>query len=124
MSEVTKDDLRDMRDTIVEEMRLGFEGVHKRQDTANGRLTKAEVADERHDVRLKNLEREIFHRAHRRGRQGAGTEGAEAAQEDRPALTRRELKLIVGFAAAAWAMFQGMAALGPLLRSLLFGGAP
>jgi hypothetical protein len=48
---IERDELRDLRDAIVEEMRLGFAGVHSRQDQTNGRVLKTEkevaVIDER-----------------------------------------------------------------------------
>lgn len=60
MSDVTKDDLWDLRDTLTEQIREGFKGVHARQDTTNGRIQKAEVALAEYGVKLKNLEREVF----------------------------------------------------------------
>lgn len=59
---VDKDDLRDLRDTILKEMREGFAGVHARQDITNGRVNAGEIQGERHDVKIRNLEAEVFHR--------------------------------------------------------------
>lgn len=59
---VTKGDLNDLRDFITDEMRRGFAGVHARQDITNGRVGRSEVEIGKQDVRLKNIEREVFHR--------------------------------------------------------------
>lgn len=59
-TDVTKDDLWDLRDTLTEQIREGFRGVHARQDTTNGRIQKAEVALAEYGVKVKNLEREVF----------------------------------------------------------------
>jgi hypothetical protein len=79
MGDVTRDELRDLRDDIVGRMTDGFSGVHQRLDTLNGRTSKGEVAIAAADVRMANLEREVFRR-HRTG------------GETVPALTLADLK--------------------------------
>lgn len=59
---VDKSDLWNLRDTILEEMRAGFKGVHERQDVTNGRVNAGEVQGAAHGVQIKNLEAEVFHR--------------------------------------------------------------
>lgn len=63
--DVTKDDVRDLRDTLLDEMRTGFAGVHERQDKTNGRVNHAHESLAAIDVRVKNVEREVFARPRR-----------------------------------------------------------
>lgn len=62
MSDVTRDELRDLRDDIVELMTRGFDGVNLRLDKLNGRVGTSEVAIASGNVRVTNLEREVFKR--------------------------------------------------------------
>jgi uncharacterized protein (TIGR02594 family) len=62
VSEVTKEDLAEHGDRILEEVRRGFAGVHQRQDITNGRVQKVEVELGRQDERIKNIGREVFNR--------------------------------------------------------------
>ena len=89
MAGIEKDDLRDLRDTILEEMRAGFSGVHQRQDITNGRVGKAEVALAEHSVRLTNMEREVFPR-----RRPPSSPTSETTAERLP-ITRREVYLVL-----------------------------
>ena len=57
--DVTKDDIRESRNLILEEMRRGFDGIHRRQDITNGRVAtvenavgELEILVARHDERL------------------------------------------------------------------------
>lgn len=70
-----------MRDTILEEMRAGFAGVHQRQDVTNGRVNAGEVQGAKHETQLRNLEAAVF----KRGR-GADNDDADDAR----GLTRRD----------------------------------
>lgn len=95
---VDKEDLRDLRDTLTALINEGFKGVHARQDVTNGRIQKAEVEAGRQDIRLKNLERDVFHRRQ--------TDRRPTAAEDKPdeesrALTRRELRIVLATLSAA-----------------------
>lgn len=54
---VDQDDMRHLQATILEEMRAGFAGVHRRQDVTNGRVTKGELIAARLDERVKVLGR-------------------------------------------------------------------
>lgn len=94
MTDVTRDELRDLRDDLAERLSSGFHGVNTRLDTLNGRTAKSEAAIAAGDVRLRNLEREVFDRRRRRSTDG---DHEHAGDENRPALTRRELKLIWSF---------------------------
>lgn len=91
VSDVTREELRDLRDDLVERMTSGFTGVHERLDRLNGQTGQHAAVLSASEVRLTNLEREVF----RRGRPGDGVR-----DEDRPALTRREWSLIWGLLAA------------------------
>ena len=62
MSDVTREELRDMREDLVERMTQGFQGVHSRLDVLNGRVGKSEVALGEAGVRMTNVERELFRR--------------------------------------------------------------
>jgi hypothetical protein len=66
MGDVTRDELRDLREDLVERMSSGFAGVHSRLDVLNGRTGKGEVAVGEAAVRLAHLEHEVFRR--RRGK--------------------------------------------------------
>ena len=84
---MTREELRDLRDDLVERMTAGFSGVHSRLDQLNHRTSKAEAVLAGGDVRMSNLEREVFHRASRHRKD-------DVRDEDRPALTRREAQLL------------------------------
>lgn len=74
--DVTKDDLVEMRNAILAVVQEGFAGVHRRQDTTNGRVLKLEEAvghirveagkqDVRisnQDTRISDIGREVFKR--------------------------------------------------------------
>lgn len=62
MSDVTREELRDMREDLVERMTQGFTGVHSRLDLQNGRVGKSEVLIAEVGVKMANLEREVFRR--------------------------------------------------------------
>lgn len=65
-NEVDKNDLKDLRETIIEEMRAGFSGVYARQDQTNGRVRAGEIQSAEYNIRIKNLERECFPHGGRR----------------------------------------------------------
>lgn len=93
----TKSDMNRIRDELVDMLRDGFKGIHSRQDITNGRVNKNENGLADHNARLKNMEREIFHR--RRSDRGDDDE----TRENRP-LTRREFRIVyvtLGSAGAA-----------------------
>lgn len=86
-------ELRDLRET----MEKGFTGVHTRLDTQNGRIGKGEVRDAEHDVKIRNLEREIF----RRRWDDAGNVLADIGDEFQPRraiagriITDRDVKIV------------------------------
>lgn len=102
MSDVTRDDLRDLRDTIVDEMRAGFRGVHERQDVTNGRISKAEADLGRLDVRAKNLEREVFDRHRPDAPTPLPVEPSPAARDRR--ITERDVRMLLAGASAVVAI--------------------
>jgi hypothetical protein len=91
---VGKDDLKEVRDEIIEEMRDGFRGVFQRQDTTNGRVREGEIRAATHDIRIKHLEqgfekqRDPFDRRH--------DSGIIAAVKSEPKISERDVKLVVG----------------------------
>lgn len=54
--DVTKEDLHDVRDAIIGEMRGKFSETHGRLDVMNGRVGKVERLVDRHDERIKVVE--------------------------------------------------------------------
>lgn len=89
---VNKDDLHDVRDTLAEQMQMGFGGITARLDVLNGRVGKGEVSDAEHRIRLENLERSD------RERRAVPVQGA--AIEEQAAITRRDLKVAGGVVGA------------------------
>lgn len=83
---VDKADLRDMRDTILEEMRTGFAGVHQRQDLTNGRVNAGEVQGATHAAKIRNLEAEVF------GRRSSDRHPPSDAEEK--GITRRDAQMV------------------------------
>lgn len=109
MSElVTKDDLRDVRDTIVEEMRAGFVGVYARQDKTNGRVSATEVVVGAHDVKLRNMEREVFRRRR-------SADSATNPDGPRRSIQQWDVLVFVAGVGATVAVLKALAWLGPLL---------
>ncbi len=92
--DVTRDDLRDLRDAIVGEMRAGFEGTHERLNLVNGRVGKVEAATAAHEAKISTLNREVFHRR-----------ASDAAPPVDPAyITKRDLYVAVGLLTALGAL--------------------
>lgn len=108
MSDVaTKDDVRDMREVVLEEMRLGFQGVYQRQDKTNGRLLAVEERSTETKTKVKGLEHEVFERPHR----------ATASPRDRRhGITQRDLAIVMGTIGAMWAGLKALAWLIPFLK--------
>jgi hypothetical protein len=92
---VDKNDLRDVRDTILEEMRAGFAGVHERQDVTNGRVNAGEIQGATHAAKISNLEAEVFRR--RSGDRGAHPPAPDGEQAG---ITRRDVAMFSAGAAA------------------------
>lgn len=81
---------RDLRDTLLDEMRTGFSGVYARQDKTNGRLLDAEKLIERHDERIRTIFRRI------RGTNGGASHDDDG--DDRR-ITQRDVIIVIGTAA-------------------------
>ncbi len=78
--DVTKDDIRESREMILEEMRRGFDIAYRKQDQTNGRLLRLEETTARHDERIQTL---------------AKDDASNEQTEDKRALTRRDLTVAV-----------------------------
>lgn len=103
MGPVDKDDLRDVRDTILEEMRAGFAGVHQRQDVTNGRVNAGEVQGATHEAKIRNLEAAVFRRS-------------EAKPDDEQrGITRRDVAMLSAGACGLGAVVTTLWKLLPLL---------
>lgn len=110
MSDVsTKADLRDVRDSILDEMRAGFDRIHARLDLLNGRVSKSELEIGRHHERLKTLFARMFERRHHQRR--------DAAKDQRP-LTKRDIGLVVGGGAGLIAVIKFLVWMAPALAAL------
>ncbi len=81
--DVTKDDIRESREMILEEMRRCFDIAYRKQDQTNGRLLKLEETTARHDERIQTLAKD-----------DASNEQTKVS-EDKQALTRRDLTVAV-----------------------------
>lgn len=97
VGDISKEDIRESRELILDEMRRGFDVMHRKQDQTNGRLLRLEETTARHDERVLTLERE---------RQ---EDDQEAADDGIKALTRRDLTVAV---AAIMAVIAVLAWLG------------
>ncbi len=102
MGEVTGEELRDMRDTVLETVREGFDRTHQRLDVLNGRVGKNEVDTGRHDIRLTVLER----------RHGV------RRSADQASITRRDVTVAVGGGAAIIAALKLLVWIAPALKAL------
>lgn len=58
----TREEFDRAHESLLDQMRVGFTGINTRLDALNGRIGKSEVAQGQADIKLKNLEREVFHR--------------------------------------------------------------
>lgn len=112
------DDLRDVRDQILGEMRTGFDRTHARLDVLNGRVAKSEtdiventVEIVKHTERIKTLFTRLFERRTRERRD------VEPETEKRP-ITRRDVVLVVGGGAGLLAVVKFLVLVGPLLKAL------
>jgi hypothetical protein len=89
-------------DRLYEQMDAGFNGVHERLDTLNGRTGKGEVADAELRARITSVEKEVFNEPRRRS-------GDTPAP---PLFTKREGALVA----------LGIGVVGALLKVLLLSG--
>lgn len=115
MSELTKDDLRDVRDTLSEQLRDGFAGAHSRLDALNGRMGKSEVAIGQHHVRLANVEHQVFQR--RRGDPDDADPGDGGAAAHM--IAERDVRLVLGTLAAATAVIGFFWKILPILHRVV-----
>lgn len=106
----TKDDLRDMRDQILGEMRTGFDRTHARLDVLNGRVAKNETEIVKHAERIRTLFARLVERRQRDRRD------EEGETEKRP-ITRRDVALVVGGGAGLVAALKLLVWIGPALKA-------
>lgn len=109
---VEKDDLRDVRDTILEEMRSGFAGVHQRQDITNGRVNAGEVQGATHDAKIRNLEAVVF------GRRDSD-HAAPPVEEEQRGITRRDVAMYSAGAGSLALVFVTLWKVLPILLKAL-----
>lgn len=83
MNEVTKEDLRDVRNSILREMAEGFNRVNDRLDTLNGRTVAGEVESAKHTLRISSLERRVY------ARRRADT------NDDKRTVMQRDVKMVI-----------------------------
>jgi hypothetical protein len=98
--DVTKEDLRESREMIVDEMRRGFELMHRKQDVTNGRLLRLEDITARHDVLILGLNKD------------RDKDNEDSAIDDKRALTRRDLAVAVASIGALIAVLAWLGKLG------------
>lgn len=91
---------------LYETLDRGFTGIHNRMDVQNGRVGKAEVAQENIRTRLTSVEKELFRTPQRR------RADAEIAVAASPFFTKREKALIA----------LGIATISALLKVTMLAG--
>lgn len=112
MTDVTRDELRDLRadlvqrlsdvkDDLTQSMASGFGGVHGRLDVLNGRTAKGETAVAELRVKIANLDREVFHR------RKPATDG----ESEKRSITRRDVSMFVVGGGAILGLFELIQAL-------------
>jgi len=106
---VNKDDLHDVRDSLSNQMQLGFGGITARLDVLNGRVGKGEVADAELRTRIESVERDVRENKRQPPAQGA-------AIEEQAAITRRDLKVAVAVISALYVLLQLAFKAWPLLK--------
>jgi hypothetical protein len=112
MSDVTKEDLAEHGDRILEEVRRGFDGVHRRQDITNGRVQKVEVEIGRQDERLKTVSREVF------GRRAEDRRVPKDKDDWNRAITKRDVAIVFGTVTVVVAFVKFMAWMAPAVAAL------
>lgn len=103
--QATKADLRDTRDQLSKQIETGFTRIATRLDVLNGRVGKGEVTYGQHDVRLTNLEREIFPRQKR--------------PDSKPqAITERDVRIVMATLSVVAAVALFLWKVLPLIKAL------
>lgn len=106
----TKEDLRDLRDQVLDEMRLGFGRTHERLDILNGRIGKNEVETGKHEIRLRNVEKAVFDRRH--------AEPRHLSDPEQRSVKRRDVTLIIAGGAGLLLTIKFLVWIGPALANL------
>lgn len=107
---VDKEDLRDVRDTILNEMRAGFLGVHQRQDLTNGRVNAGEIQGATHEAKIRNLEATVFARR---------SSDAPPVEPEQRGITRRDVQMVAAGASGLGVVILTLWKLLPVLLKAL-----
>jgi hypothetical protein len=119
MNGATREDVQEMRATILDviasfrqEMHREFDATHQRQDVTNGRVRELEKEAARHDERIENLEgiEQVRHQATSQAMQAARLQPERRVSDEtemRP-ITRREVTLVAASTSAAVAATVGI----------------
>lgn len=94
MSTLTREDLIDLRNMLSTRLDTGFSDLNERLDVLNGRVGRGEVDLGKHDIRLTNVEREVF-RASTRRPDPPDEDRRAPPEEDRLAITRRDVNVAI-----------------------------
>lgn len=117
-----KDDLRDLRDQLMIELRNGFTGVHARQDITNGRLNGVEKTQSAHDAKIEGLQREVYRRQEIR-RNGdplpSDVETAPPAVSGGRIVSQRDVAIVLSTVGAGLAFIKGLSWLAPLFGKII-----
>jgi hypothetical protein len=92
--DLTRDDLNQVAGDLKDYIRERCDRIERRQDTANGKLMKHERELGEHQQRIKGVEHELYNSL-------VEIEPEEVAEEDKPALTKHDVKLL-------WAILAGV----------------
>jgi hypothetical protein len=107
MAEISREDLTELRESIQEQLRIGFEGTQQRQDDTNawlkrvnGRTGKAEEAVAKLLERTDRLRFELDDHLHRHEhrREGETSPRAHERSDDGKPITRRDVAVGLGCA--------------------------
>jgi hypothetical protein len=111
--------LRELREEISEDFNKGQAETNRRLDevnqhlrTLNGRVTTGEIARAGDDVRMKNLEREVFNRR-RSDRERPPSSTTLAPQRLKGVVTDRDVRIVWLTLAAVVGVIEGLYRFGP-----------
>lgn len=118
MNGPSREEFTAFTERLYETMDRGFQGVHSRMDTLNGRTLKGEIDRENLRTRLVSVEKELFrHPNRRRTDEGKGAEWANS-------LTKREGALLTAGLFLVGGMYKVIDLLGTKLWHVLMSSKP
>lgn len=129
MSDINRDDLRELRESIQEQLQIGFEGTQQRQDDTNawlkrvnGRTGKAEEAIakllERTDRQRIDFDEHVKLHEHRRSTDPAATTRPHARGDD-ARQWERDVKIVLATLTAVGALLGVVWLFVPLFKLLI-----